>query len=110
MQDMEFKKMVFVGDRRDALGLRLAGIDNSFNLSGRAAVEEIIKLIKSKEYNLIIAEEDIINYADQNELNNINMSIDPLVLLIPSNEVEESKESLESLAKRVLGVDITKLK
>jgi vacuolar-type H+-ATPase subunit F/Vma7 len=36
--------------------------------------------------------------------------VDPLVLLIPSKEMEENGESLESLAKRVLGVDITKLK
>ncbi len=107
---MEFKKIVFIGDRRDALGLKLAGIDNSIDLTGKEALNEVIKLIKSKEYNLIIAEESIKGYADQNELSTINLSIDPLVLLIPSQEVEENKESLESLAKRVLGVDITKLK
>ena len=107
---MEFKKIVFIGDRRDSLGLKLAGIDNSMDLTGKEALNEVIKLIKSKEYNLIIAEESIKEYADQNELSIINLSVDPLVLLIPSQEVEESKESLESLAKRVLGVDITKLK
>ena len=107
---MEFKKIVLVGDRRDGLGLKLAGIDNSIDLTGKEALNEVIKLIKSKEYNLIIAEESIKEYADQNELSIINLSVDPLVLLIPSQEVEESKESLESLAKRVLGVDITKLK
>ncbi len=107
---MEFKKIVFIGDRRDSLGLKLAGIDNSMDLTGKEALNEVIKLIKSKEYNLIIAEEGIKEYADQNELSIINLSVDPLVLLIPSQEVEESKESLESLAKRVLGVDITKLK
>ena len=80
------------------------------DLTGKEALNEVIKLIKSKEYNLIIAEEGIKEYADQNELSIINLSVDPLVLLIPSQEVEESKESLESLAKRVLGVDITKLK
>lgn len=107
---MEFKRIVFIGDRRDSLGLKLAGIDNSMYLTGKEALNEVIKLIKSKEYNLIIAEESIKDYADQNEMNTINLSVDPLVLLIPSHEVEESKESLESLAKRVLGVDITKLK
>ncbi|MCL4396777.1 hypothetical protein M1494_00290 [Candidatus Parvarchaeota archaeon] len=107
---MEFKKIVFVGDRQDALGLKLAGIDNSMDLTGKEALNEVIKLIKSKEYNLIIAEESIKEYADQNELSAINLSVDPLVLLIPSQEAEESKESLESLAKKVLGVDITKLK
>ena len=107
---MEFKKIVFIGDRRDGLGLKLAGIDNSMDLTGKEALNEVIKLIKNKEYNLIIAEESIKEYADQNELSTINLSVDPLVLLIPSQEAEESKESLESLAKRVLGVDITKLK
>jgi vacuolar-type H+-ATPase subunit F/Vma7 len=107
---MEFKKIVFIGDRRDALGLKLAGIDNSMDLTGKEALNEVIKLIKRKEYNLIIAEENIKDYADQNELSTINLSIDPLVLLIPSQEAEQSRESLESLAKRVLGVDITKLK
>ena len=107
---MEFKKIVFVGDRQDALGLKLAGIDNSMDLTGKEALNEVIKLIKSKEYNLIIAEESIKEYADHNELSAINLSVDPLVLLIPSQEAEESKESLESLAKKVLGVDITKLK
>ncbi len=107
---MEFKKMVFIGERQDSLGLQLAGIDKTFTLKGKEALDEVIKLIKSKEYNLIIAEEDIKEYADQNEINIINTSVDPLVLLIPSEEVGENSESLESLAKRVLGVDITKLK
>ena len=107
---MEFKKIVFVGDRRDGLGLKLAGIDNSIDLTGKEALNEVIKLIKSKEYNLIIAEEDIKDYADQNERNLLDLSVDPLVLFIPSQETQENKESLESLAKRVLGVDITKLK
>ncbi len=102
--------MVFVGERQDALGLRLAGIDKAFSVYGKEALNEVMKLIKSKEYNLIIAEESIKDYADQNEVNMINTSIDPLVLLIPSEEVAEAGESLESLAKRVLGVDITKLK
>ncbi len=107
---MEFKKIVFIGERQDALGLQLAGIDKTLSLSGKEALNEVIKLIKNKEYNLIIAEESIKEYADQNEINLINTSVDPLVLLIPSKEVLEGSESLESLAKRVLGVDITKLK
>ncbi|EFD92342.1 MAG: Vacuolar H+transporting two-sector ATPase F subunit [Candidatus Parvarchaeum acidophilus ARMAN-5] len=107
---MEFKKIVFVGNREDSLGLQLAGIDKVIPASGNKALEEVIKLIKGKEYNLIIAEEDIKEYANQNESNIINTSVDPLVLLIPSKEMEENGESLESLAKRVLGVDITKLK
>ena len=107
---MEFKNIVFVGDRRDSLGLKLVGIDNSMTLAGKDALKEVIKLIKSKEYNLIIAEESIKDFADQDEINAINLSVDPLVLLIPSNEVEENRESLESLAKRVLGVDISKPK
>ena len=56
---MEFKRIIFVGDRRDSLGLKLAGIESSIDLSGKEALTEVIKLIKSKEYNLIIAEEDI---------------------------------------------------
>ena len=107
---MEFKKIVFIGDRRDSLGLKLAGIESSMELSGKEALNEVIKLIKSKEYNLIIAEESIKDYADQNERNLLDLSVDPLVLFIPSQETQENKESLESLAKRVLGVDITKLK
>ena len=35
---MEFKKIVFVGDRRDGLGLKLAGIDNSIDLTGKEAI------------------------------------------------------------------------
>jgi vacuolar-type H+-ATPase subunit F/Vma7 len=107
---MEFRRIIFIGDRRDSLGLKLAGIENSMELSGKEALNEVIKLIKSKEYNLIIAEESIKDYADQNERNLLDLSVDPLVLFIPSQETQENKESLESLAKRVLGVDITKLK
>ena len=107
---MEFKKIVFIGDRRDALGLKLAGIDNSIDLTGKEALNEVIKLIKSKEYNLIITEENIKQHANQNELMMINSSVDPLVLLIPNENLELGKESIEGLARRVLGVDITKFK
>jgi V/A-type H+-transporting ATPase subunit F len=107
---MEFKRIIFIGDRRDALGLRLAGINDSKTLNGKEALEEVIRLIKSKEYNLIITEENIKQYANQNELMMINSSVDPLVLLIPNENLELGKESIESLARRVLGVDITKFK
>ena len=38
---MEFKRIVFIGDRRDSLGLKLAGIDNSMYLTGKEALNEV---------------------------------------------------------------------
>lgn len=106
-QFMESKRIVFVGSRVNALGFKLSGIEDSKISEGRDAVNQIIKLIDSKGCDLIISEESILKDATNSEISKINSSISPLIILIPSEEINES-ETLESLAKRILGLDITK--
>ena len=45
---MEFKKMVFIGERQDSLGLQLAGIDKTFTLKGKEALDEVIVIVYVK--------------------------------------------------------------
>ncbi len=104
---MESRKMAAVASRDTVLGLKLAGVSTTVIAEGKEAVDEVMKLAKSKKFNLIIAEESITKYANQSELILINTSTDPLIILIPSAGEEEG-ESIEVLAKRILGVDISK--
>ncbi|MCW1293872.1 MAG: hypothetical protein OH316_01505 [Candidatus Parvarchaeota archaeon] len=104
---MEFKHIAFVGSRVNALGLKLAGVEDTRIMEGREAVDEIIRLINEKAYDLIITEEYLMQYTKNSEMNMINTSVAPLILLIPSPE-KAGEESLEDLSKRILGIDITK--
>ncbi len=107
---MKFEKVAVIGERELALGFKLVGIKDTFIKSGAEAVKLFSELMTSKAYNLILVSESIKSHMESNLLRLAETSLTPLVVFVPLPGVEEEKESVEKLAKRVLGVDIKGLK
>ena len=66
-------------------------------------------MIEKKEYGLVIASNTILDYMDTSTLRMAETSLQPIIVFIPVAE-EKNKESVEQLARRVLGVNIQTLK
>jgi V/A-type H+-transporting ATPase subunit F len=107
---MKFERVAVVGARELVLGFKLIGIHDVFIRHGVEAVKTLMDLINAKSHNLIMASEEIKSHMDSSSLRIAETSLSPLVVFIPLPGIEEEKESVEKLAKRVLGVDIKGLK
>jgi len=101
-------RLAIVGDRELAIGYRLIGIDDTFIVDDEEASKKIQELYSSGEFGLIIASDSVRSKIPSKFLSEIEGSIEPLVLFLPSlkETTEEDKESIAALAKRVLGVNI----
>jgi len=101
-------KLAIVGDRELVIGYRLIGIDDTFIVDDETAVKKIEELYSSGEFGLIIASDSVRASLSRKFLAEIEGSIEPLILFMPSlkENVEEDEESIAALAKRVLGIKI----
>ncbi len=101
-------RLAVVGDRELVIGYRLIGIDDTFIVDAEEASKKIQELYSSGEFGLIIASDSVRSKIPSKFLSEIEGSIEPLVLFLPSlkETTEEGKESIAALAKRVLGVNI----
>lgn len=106
---MEFEKIAVIGERETVLGFKLVGIKDAFIASGAEAVQLLRGMIEKKEYGLVIASNTILDYMDTSTLRMAETSLQPIIVFIPVAE-EKNKESVEQLARRVLGVNIQTLK
>ena len=102
-------RLAVVGDRELVIGYRLIGIDDTFIVSNEEdASKKIQELYSSGEFGLIIASNSMRAKLSSKFLSEIEESIEPLVLFMPSQQeaTEEDEESIAALAKRVLGISI----
>jgi V/A-type H+-transporting ATPase subunit F len=101
-------KLAIVGDRELVIGYRLIGIDDTFIVDDEDASKKIQKLYSSNEYGLIIASNSVRAKLPSKFLSEIEESIEPLILFMPSQKetTDGAEESIASLAKRVLGINI----
>lgn len=106
---MKFERVAVIGEREIALGFELVGIKDTFIKSGAEAISKLSELMESKTYNLILVSEGIKAHMDKSMIRIADSSLTPLVVFIPMSGAEAQQESLEGLAKRVLGVDIKRL-
>ncbi len=107
---MEFERIAVVGERELALGFKLIGIQDVFMSSGSAAVAKFTEILNAKQYNLVLVSENLREHMDSNALRMAETSLKPIVIFIPVPGSGAAQESVETLAKRILGVDIKSLK
>lgn len=101
-------RLAIVGDRELVIGYRLIGIDDTFIASDEDAGKKIHELYSSGEFGLIIASDSVRSQLSSKFLSEVEGSIEPLVLFMPSQKetTAEDEESIAALAKRVLGINI----
>ena len=101
-------RLAVIGDRELVIGYRLIGIDDTFIVDDENAVKKIQELYSSGEFGLIIASDSIRTKLPSKYLQEVEESIEPLVLFMPPQKesTEEDEESIAALAKRVLGINM----
>ena len=107
---MEFDRIAVIGEREIALGFKLVGISDVFMETGEAATKRFAELLSGKEYGLVIVSESIRKTLSKAALKTAETTLRPLVVFIPALGQGEGEESVEALAKRVLGVNIQSVK
>jgi V/A-type H+-transporting ATPase subunit F len=103
-------KIAIIAERYISMGFELVGLRDVFIKSGDEAVSTLEKLIPEKEYALIVCEEKIQAKIVPARLRELETSIAPLIVFIPSSKNEGGAETVRHMAKRVLGVNIGETK
>ena len=94
-----------IGERELVLGFRLVGVDNAFIAEKEKGMELLQEMMREKKFSLIMVSESIKSVMDQRALRAVDTSIDPVVVFIPLPGGQDL-ESVNDLAKRILGVEI----
>jgi V/A-type H+/Na+-transporting ATPase subunit F len=95
-----------IGERELAIGFRLIGLRDVFEISSENAVTEFQRLMANEEYSLVVASETVRRALTESQQAQAEASLRPLVVFVPSPTGEYNVESLATLAKRVLGVSL----
>lgn len=107
---MKIDKIAVIAERYVALGFKLIGITDVFTEKNMAAVKLLSKFMMNKEYSLIIVEDNIQTHMSNALLKDVETSITPLVVFIPSSESKVPIEPVDKMAKRILGINIKGVK
>lgn len=107
---LDYSSIAIIGERELVLGFKLIGINDIYIQEGAQAVNQINLLLEEKQYGIVLVSESIRKYIDNQTARRIDYSLRPLIIFIPMEGAEPDKESVELLAKRVLGVDIKSFK
>lgn len=97
--------IAIVAERELILGFRLIGVEHSYIAEKDEGVRKLNELLNEKKFSLIMVSESIKSYMDSKTLRFTETSTDPVVVFIPVPGGEDL-ESVNELARRVLGVDI----
>jgi vacuolar-type H+-ATPase subunit F/Vma7 len=97
---------VVLGERELAIGFRLVGMKNVVEVTPETARAEFQRVVASGRYSLVIASQTVKKQLDEAQRLLAESSLKPLVVFVPSPAGEFEVESIDALAKRVLGVTL----
>ena len=99
-----------IGDRATATGFRLAGIREVYAYEDKTAEKKLAELLERENLGLIIVNETLLQKFDWRMKKRIERIAKPVIIIVPdhSGTVVEEAESLRSLVRRALGVDLIK--
>ena len=105
------EKVAVIAGSASCTGFRLAGVENTFALSGEEAEGKLTELLSDVNYGIIVVPERLVEGCDWRLKKRIEATAKPIVVAIPDSKGPiEQEESLAKLIKRALGVDLTKKK
>ena len=102
----ETGRTVVVGERELAIGFRLIGLKDVVEVTPETAVTEFERAMAGG-FSLVIATQSIRAQLSENQRAAADASLHPLVVFVPTPSGEYEVESIEALAKRVLGVTLS---
>ena len=95
-----------VGERELAIGFRLIGLKDVVEVTPENSVAEFQKAMTGG-FTLIIATQSIRSRLSDAQRTTADASLNPLVVFVPTPTGEFEVESIDALAKRVLGVTLS---
>jgi vacuolar-type H+-ATPase subunit F/Vma7 len=99
-------RTVVLGERELAIGFRLIGLKEVVEVTPETSVAEFQRVMNDSSYNLVIASQSIRPRLSENQRAHADASLAPLVVFVPTPNGEFDVESINTLAKRVLGVTL----
>ena len=107
---MELEKIAVIAEREVALGFKLVGIKDVFISYGEEGAGKLAEIAESAQYSLVIASDSIRDALTTSALRRFETMLKPIVVFIPVEGDDGKAESVEALAKRILGVNIQNVK
>lgn len=99
-------RTVVLGERELAIGFRLIGLKDVIDVTPETSVAEFQRVMNDGSYNLVIATQSIRACLSDSQRAHADASLAPLVVFVPTPSGEFEVESINALAKRVLGVTL----
>jgi V/A-type H+/Na+-transporting ATPase subunit F len=99
-------RTVVLGERELAIGFRLIGLKDVVEVTPETSVTEFQRVMGDTSYNLVIASQSIRPRLSEAQRAHADASLTPLVVFVPTPTGDFEVESLNALAKRVLGVTL----
>jgi V/A-type H+/Na+-transporting ATPase subunit F len=103
---IEAGRTVVLGERELAIGFRLIGIKDVIEVTPENAVEQFQRVMGDGSFNLVIASQSIRSKLSESQRSHADASLAPLVVFVPTPTGDFEVESINALAKRVLGVTL----
>jgi V/A-type H+-transporting ATPase subunit F len=100
------RRTVVLGERELAIGFRLIGLTDVVEVTPDNSVTEFERAVSSGDFNLVIASQSIRARLSEQARTHADASIRPLVVFVPTPTGDFEVESINQLAKRVLGVSL----
>ena len=102
-------KIVVIGDAPLVMGFKLAGLENTVQVSQKAYQQELEKALANKEYGIIITNEMMLNNIDWRLKKKLDGTAYTVIVPMPdySGKSVEGDE-IRNLIKRALGFDLGK--
>ncbi len=105
---MRAGRTAVVGERELAIGFRLIGLADVFEVTGENSVKEFLRLLASDDYSLVVASQTIRTRLTESQRAHADSSLRPLVVFVPTPGAQAvESEGIETLAKRVLGISLS---
>lgn len=102
LEEEDKKKIAVIGDSDFRLGFKLAGVKKTFDTENYQ--EKIQEIIDRDDIGILIVNEDDLEVLTKRVRNNVESSVDPVVVAL-SEEAES--ERLQDKIKKAIGADIT---
>ncbi len=99
-------RTVVVGERELAIGFRLIGMKDVVEVVPETAAAEFDTAISDGRFSLVVASQTVRARLTEAQRARADASLRPLVVFVPAPSGEYEVESLNVLAKRVLGITL----
>lgn len=100
-------KIIVIGDAPLVMGFKLAGLEDTVQVTEQNYQEELEKALSEKKYGIIITNESMLNKIDWRLKKKLDSIAYPVVVPMPDRSGKSMEgDEIRNLIKRALGFDL----